>query len=500
MRLHLEGNINTYYVQTLCMIFFPGSKFSEGAQADSASPALSLRVVEEEQGCTAYAEMSHQGKTECAKAYFPYRADRTRERTRKLAAGGAVMRAGEALLGYRPSWGMMTGVRPSKLAMELLLRGYDTEKTVQTLEEEFFALPKKAMLATEVAKREQAMLQGHSKKDCSLYVSIPFCPTRCAYCSFVSYTSKRLLSLIPDYLGALCEDITALLHQIDVLGLHLKSIYIGGGTPTILEPDQLRLLLSTIGEHCDVSALEEYTLESGRPDTITKEKFLVAREYGVGRVSVNPQTLSDEVLRRIGRDHTTEQFLRAFSEAREAGIPCINTDLIAGLPGDHFANFSHSLDKILELRPENLTVHTFCVKKAADILHQDENVYSLSGGDAGKCVDYSQIRAPMRGYVPYYMYRQKNTVGNFENVGFALPGFEGRYNVYMMEEFHSVFAAGAGAVTKAVEYTPDGSAPPKIARFFNHKYPFEYLRDHQAQITQKLDFIEQFYRERGLAD
>ena len=500
MRLHLEGNINTYYVQTLCMIFFPGSKFSEEAQADPTSPALSLRVVEDADGCTAYASMSYHERTATADASFAYRTDITKERTRKLAAGAAVMRAGEQLLGYRPSWGMMTGVRPSKLAMELLLKGKSPEQAVETLIDEFFALPKKASLATEVARREKEMLAGHSIRDCSLYVSIPFCPTRCAYCSFVSYTSQRLLSLIPDYLTALCEDVRLLLQKIRSLGLNLKTIYIGGGTPTILQPDQLRLLLHTIEQGCDVTALEEYTLESGRPDTITAEKFRVAKEYGVGRVSVNPQTLSDEVLHRIGRDHTTEQFLRAFDIAREVGIPCINTDLIAGLPGDNFASFSQSLDKILELHPENLTVNTFCVKKAADILHQDQNIYSLHGGDAGKCVDYSQIRAPMKGYVPYYMYRQKNTVGNFENVGFSLPGFEGRYNVYMMEEFHSVFAAGAGAVTKAVEYTPDGSAPPKIARFFNHKYPFEYLRDHGTEISSKLEFIEKFYDERGITE
>ncbi len=498
MRLHLEGNINTYYVQTLCMIFFPGSKFSEEAQADPNGPALHLRIEEDTDGCTAHAVMSYRNAQTTASSRFAYRSDITKERTRKLAAGGAVMKAGESLLGYRPSWGMMTGVRPAKLAMELLLKGKQEQQAVDTLTEEFFALPKKAALAVEVAKREKEMLLGHTRRDCSLYVSIPFCPTRCAYCSFVSYTSQRLLNLIPDYLVALCEDIRRLLQTVKALGLQLKTVYIGGGTPTILTPEQLRVLLHTINDGCDVSSLEEFTLESGRPDTITVEKFRVAREYGVGRVSVNPQTLSDEVLHRIGRDHTTEQFLRAFDMAREAQIPCINTDLIAGLPGDNFASFSHSLDKILELRPENLTVHTFCVKKAADILHQDENIYSLRGGDAGKCVDYSQIRAPMRGYVPYYMYRQKNTVGNFENVGFSLPGFEGRYNVYMMEEFHSVFAAGAGAVTKAVEYTPDGSAPPKIARFFNHKYPFEYLRDRETEISSKLEFIEKFYQDRGI--
>ncbi|MBQ7319255.1 MAG: coproporphyrinogen dehydrogenase HemZ [Clostridia bacterium] len=500
MRLHLEGNINTYYVQTLCMIFFPGSKFSKEAQEEEGAPALSLRLEEDTDACTAYAEMSADGKKELAVQRFAFTKDMTKERTRKLAAGGAVMKAGERLLGYRPSWGMMTGVRPSKHAMELLLKGKSAEETRQTLAKEFFAIPKKAALATEVALRERKMLENHTAKDCSLYVSIPFCPTRCAYCSFVSYTSQRLLSLIPEYLNALVEDVSQILEQIRTLGLHLKTIYIGGGTPTILEPDQLRLLLSTIAAHCDVASLEEYTLESGRPDTITAEKFKVAKEYGVERVSVNPQTLCDEVLHRIGRSHTTEQFLRAYHIARESGISCINTDLIAGLPGDTFGTFARSFDKIMELRPENVTVHTFCVKKAADILRQNEEVYSRQGGDAGKCVDYTQIRTAMAGYVPYYMYRQKNTVGNFENVGFSLPGYEGRYNVYMMEEFHSVFAAGAGAVTKAVEYTPDGSRAPQIARFFDHKYPFEYLRDRENQMKAKLDFIADYYQKRGLLD
>jgi oxygen-independent coproporphyrinogen-3 oxidase len=477
------------------MIFFPGSKFSKEAQDEEGSPALSLRLVEDADGCTAYAEMSADGKTERAEQYFAFSKEITKERTRKLAAGGAVMKAGEQLLGYRPSWGMMTGVRPSKLAMELLLKGKSPEETRQALVKEFFAIPKKAALATEVALRERRMLQQHSSKDCSLYVSIPFCPTRCAYCSFVSYTSQRLLSLIPDYLNALTQDVRAILQQIKTLGLNLKTIYIGGGTPTILEPDQLRILLSAIAQECDVSGLEEYTLESGRPDTITAEKFKVAKEYGIERVSVNPQTLCDEVLHRIGRSHTTDEFLRAFDIARQSGISCINTDLIVGLPGDTFGTFARSFDKIMELRPENITVHTFCVKKAADILRQNEDVYSRQGGDAGKCVDYTQICAPKGGYIPYYMYRQKNTVGNFENVGFSLPGYEGRYNVYMMEEIHSVFAAGAGAVTKAVEYAPDGSRAPQVSRFFDHKYPFEYLRDRESQLKAKIDFMENYYRQ-----
>lgn len=496
MKLQVEGKINTYYVQMLCMLFFPGTKFGEEAQNEEGAPSLALRLTEEAGGYRASAVMGFDQREASTEQYVAFSAAESKEKTAKRAVGGAVMSAGERLLGYRPAWGIMTGVRPAKMAMEFLAAGNTPEETRNIFVNDYFVSPKKAALATEVAQNESALAGTIGKKDCSLYIAIPFCPTRCAYCSFVSYTSKKLLSLIPDYLPVLARDVTRLLAEIRKLGLHLKSVYIGGGTPTILDAEQLRFLLSTVAEGTDVGALEEYTLESGRPDTITAEKFAVAKEYGVTRVSVNPQTLCDEVLARIGRCHTTDDFMRAYDVAKNSGISCINTDLIVGLPGDDFKTFADTYDRILAMRPENLTVHTFCVKKAADLARRDSDVYSRSGGDAGKCVDYSQICASRAGYVPYYMYRQKNTVGNFENVGFSLPGMEGRYNVYMMEEYHSVFAAGAGAVTKVVDYFPAGGGAPQIERFFNHKYPYEYLREDVAD--EKIAFIEKFYEEHGL--
>lgn len=495
MKVQIEGKINSYYVQMLCMVFFPGTNFKVQTQQQEGEPSLFLRVTEREDGCYAFASMEADGKTAQAEQFSPFRSDRTQEKTAKLAVGAAIIAAGEKLLGYRPAWGIITGVRPAKMAMDLLAKGKTPQEVRRTLIKDYFAIPKKAALATDVALTERALVGTPDKRDCSMYISIPFCPTRCSYCSFVSYTSPRLLSLIPEYLEVLTADIKRLLDEIHKLNLNLKTVYIGGGTPTILQPDQLRLLLSTVAERCDISRLEEFTLESGRPDTITAEKFAVAKEYGVTRVSVNPQTLCNDVLERIGRDHNADDFLRAFDIARSSGIQCINTDLIVGLPGDRFTTFARSFDKILDLNPENITVHTFCVKKAADIVQQSD-VYSRQGGDAGKCVDYTQIRAPKRGYIPYYMYRQKNTVGNFENVGFALPGTEGKYNIYMMEEYHSIFAAGAGAVSKVVDYCPEAGKPPMIDRYFNHKYPYEYLRDHA--FDEKISFIEKFYEERGL--
>jgi oxygen-independent coproporphyrinogen-3 oxidase len=375
--------------------------------------------------------------------------------------------------------------------MEMLLNGNSKAKVRKILNNDYFVIPKKAALATDIARREQKIMGTPDIRDCSIYISIPFCPSRCSYCSFVSYTTPKLLSLIPDYLEKLMGELSAVLDTVNELNLHLKTIYIGGGTPTILSAEQLEKLLSLIDSKTDVSALEEFTLEGGRPDTITAEKLAVAYNYGITRISVNPQSLNEQVVKSIGRNHTTEEFYKAFEIAKQSGIKCINTDLIAGLPGDNFKHFSATFDKIIALEPENITVHTFCVKKAADILAQNQNIYSIRGGDAGKCVDYSQLRAQAAGYVPYYMYRQKNTVGNYENVGFAQEGTEGLYNIYMMEEVHSILAVGAGAVTKLVEYYPANIASTKIIRHFNPKYPYEYLENNTGE--QVIDEIKKFY-------
>lgn len=496
MKLIIDGHVNVYYVQTLCMIFFPGEKFSEDQPITPETPVMEISVASDEIGYTVDAKLRLGSKQAQATRKYAYREDVDKDKLLKFALGDAILAVGGEVCGYRPSWGMLTGVRPSKVATDLLKKGVSKTRVKKILSSEYFVIPKKAALATDVALNEARLIATPGKKDCSVYVSIPFCPTRCAYCSFVSYTSKRLLSLIPDYLAKLCDEIKEVFACINRLGLNVKTIYIGGGTPTILTAEQLRVLLSVIAESTDVSKLEEYTLESGRPDTITPEKFAVAKEFGVNRVSVNPQILCDEVLQGIGRGHSSQEFYRAFEIAREADFKVINTDLIAGLPGDKFSTFAASFDQILALRPENITVHTFCVKKSAEILQKDSKIYDIRGGDTGKCVDYSQIKAMHEGYKPYYMYRQKNTVGNFENVGLATEGNEGLYNIYMMEEVHSIFAAGAGAVTKAVDYIPVDGSKPFIKRFFNEKYPYEYLRNPSS--AQKLSEIEQFYQERQL--
>ena len=482
------------------MIFFPGATFGEDEERAEGVPEVHISTYKDlETGSdTAYASIRLNDKFCEATEPISYNEEITIATHASIAAGRALFAAGKELLGYTPPWGILTGVRPAKVAASLLYSGKGIIKTRRIMRDEYFLNQQKAALVTAVASNEIKLLKRVPKKACSLYISIPFCPSRCAYCSFVSYTTPRLLGLIDEYLEQLIADLEETVTTIKMLGLDVHTVYVGGGTPTTLSVGQLKKLLVAVNRLIDVPSLAEFTLEAGRPDTITADKLAVAKSYGVTRISVNPQTLSDDVLREIGRKHTTEQFYKAFEIAKQSGIADINVDLIAGLPGDDFENFSATMDKIVELAPTNITVHTFCVKKAAEILKKNSNVYSLAGGDAAKSVSYSQLKAKFAGYKPYYMYRQKNTVGNLENVGFSIEGHEGLYNVLMMEDVQTIFAVGASAVTKLVQHKDNGETV--IERIFNPKYPYEYLRqrkdaaaDEQPEKKSARERIIDFY-------
>ena len=509
MILRINGDINQYYVQTLCMVFFPGAKFSEEAVRDKDTPRVTVHVRSYKNGnVKSTVEIKAYGKVSRSEVVVAPSSDLVPERLKKIAVGRAMFAAGKDMFRHIPPWGILTGVRPAKVAMELLDKGNGITRSVRILRDEYFLNPKKAALAVAVANKERALTRSLPERQCSIYISIPFCPTRCTYCSFVSYTSSKLLSLIEEYLEKLYVDLESMVGVIRELGLQIATVYIGGGTPTVLTPEQLKTLLQKIASLVDVSSLMEFTLESGRPDTITEEKMQIAKQYGVTRVSVNPQTLSDEILKKIGRAHTVEDFYRAYRIAKDAGIPHINVDVIAGLPGDTFANFSHTIDEIIALRPDNITVHTFCVKRSSTVRREQSDVYSLTGGDAGKSVSYSQLKTKFAGYKPYYLYRQKNTVGNLENVGYAIDGTEGMYNIFTMEELHSIFSVGAGAVTKLVAPQIPGQRKRHIERLFTPKYPYEYLRD--ADTIREGDEAEgrpsirekiiAFYRENGMTE
>ncbi len=481
MKLITSGEVNPYYIQTLCLIFFPGAKFAEDEEITNETPVVTVDAQNSDEGVQAKVSIRIGDHVTFGEAFVPHPTKKATVSVPKVAVGKAFSAAAEEFFGYIPSWGILTGIRPSKISGQIYREGHTPAQVRKILRDEYMLNPKKAALLTEITLNEARLVDSIDRQSCSLYISIPFCPTRCAYCSFVSFATKRLLSMIPEYLERLVSDLDLVLRLIKEQGLKLRTVYIGGGTPTTLTAAQLEMIFDKIEEYVDTATLDEFTLEAGRPDTITMDKLTVAKDHGVSRISINAQTMNDEVLKAIGRCHSEADFVNAFEMARQVGIKCINTDLIAGLPGEGYRSFSKSVDKVIKLRPENLTVHTFCVKKAASIARSAE-AYSQSIGDARKSVDYSQLKAKGAGYIPYYIYRQKNTVGNLENVGFSQPGFEGLYNVYIMEELQHIFAVGAGAVTKLVD-----RSVPKIERIFMPKYPFEYLRE-----DHRLDFEKQY--------
>jgi oxygen-independent coproporphyrinogen-3 oxidase len=473
MKLICSDNISKYYLQSLCLLYFPGSKFSENEKVTEETPVVTVTLTESEGSVCAKAQFKigeQIAESEVVEKYKTTAAS-TAIRIQKIAVGKAVFSAGQKMFGYTPSWGILTGIRPSKISRQIYAQTGDPAKTRKILRDEYFLYPKKAALLTNITVNESKIVERMGKKSCSLYISIPFCPTRCAYCSFVSFATKRLLSLIPEYIDRVLRDLDIVFHAIARNGLKLSTIYIGGGTPTTLSADQLLRIFGKIEEYVDPFSLEEFTLEAGRPDTITQEKLNAAVLHGVTRISINPQTLNEAVLQGIGRFHTISQFYESFDLARKSGVKYINTDLIVGLPGDSYRSFSKTMDSIIKLEPDNITVHTFCVKKAADLAHS-EGIYTNAGGDVQKSVDYSQLRAKSGGYIPYYLYRQKNSAGNLENVGFSKPGAEGLYNIYIMEELQTIFSVGAGAVTKLVDRENN-----RIERIFMDKYPYEYLSE-----------------------
>ncbi len=483
MRLILEGKINKTYVQSLCMMFFHGEKFPE-IEVNPRGTVF-VRATEQNDGVLAECEFTYLDKTAKASAFCENEDGDTSERTSKCAVGKAVYQAGKELAGKDIPWGILTGIRPSKIGAELLSR-YSYGKARDILINKYLLTEKKAELVLSVAKNEMKILSSYGDDTCSLYVSIPFCPTRCEYCSFISYATPKLFQLIPSYLEKLCTELKEKAEIIKKTGKRLVTIYIGGGTPTTLAAEQLKILLQTIKEGFDLTYLEEFTVEAGRPDTITKEKLDVLKEYEVRRVSVNPQSLNDEVLLAIGRHHTVADFYNAYEIVSAEQFDSVNTDLIVGLSRDTYEGFKSTIDNICALEPQNVTVHAFSVKKSARILENDAQIYQKQDTSAVLSMDYAYEKLISSGYEPYYMYRQKNTVCDLENVGYTRIGKECKYNVLMMSDSHTVFSCGAGATTKLVKKI---NGKETISRIFSPKYPYEYLQDNQSGEKEILDFF-----------
>lgn len=389
------------------------------------------------------------------------------------------------LTGYSMPWGILYGVRPARL-MHSTVDKYGIDEARQKFLHDRVNIDK-INLALSVMQKENEIIALSKRNSFSLYVSIPFCPSRCSYCSFVSHSIAKAKDLIEPYVQLLCKEIEIAGKTAKDLSLNLESIYFGGGTPTTLNENQLERILKAVEDNFDLSNLREYTVEAGRPDTVNRAKLDTLLCHNVSRISINPQTFSDEVLRNIGRKHTVKQTEDAYNLARQMGFSNINMDFIAGLSGDTYTSFKNSIDKAVDLAPQSITVHNLSLKSGAYLCTENEFFDLSSRNLTSDMIDYSFKTLTKNGYNPYYMYRQSKSLGNLENVGYSKPGFECLYNVFMMDETHTVIAVGAGAVTKLKNYDTS-----HISRIYNYKYPYEYINNFDEVINRKQGIID-FY-------
>ena len=474
--LYCIGHPFLYELECTLRIFYPGEKIEVTSDAEkTAEFAVTTQVKREEDKISLTVRAALWGLNRTQTAVLPgSAADLDVERTLSTLLFTILSEH----TGIHPPWGILTGVRPLRLCRRWKADGLSEEEIHSRFEQKYIVRPEKAALVLETAQLQQAVLEQNLPDTYSLYVSIPFCPTRCLYCSFVSHAVEKAGKIIPEYIARLCDELRYIAQIAQKAGMRLLSIYVGGGTPTSITPAQLEEMLGTIAESFDLSHLLEYTVEAGRPDTISREKLLVLKKYNVDRISINPQTMQDDVLQKIGRRHTAGQVVESYTLARELGFSNINMDLIAGLPGDTAESFESTLDRTLELKPENITLHTLTVKRSST-LRGREDAFERSALDLQELLNTAEQRFRSGGYAPYYLYRQKGTVQNLENTGWTLPGKEGAYNIYSMEDVHTILGAGAGAVTKLCA----GGNPKK--RLFNFKYPYEYIAGFEEMLNRK---------------
>jgi oxygen-independent coproporphyrinogen-3 oxidase len=487
VKLYLRGHDNKYAVEQMLLTLYPSERPEypagkpEGDRAEISRSrggkytTVSCRLY---QGGSVYPGRAAMRNELMAGAVME---DRCTQRMIKTAFYRAAMRAGHE----KPVWGALTGVRPCKLMTALLDEGLDDGEALRRFIADYDVSPGRAALCLDAARASREAEKSLGARDVCLYVGIPFCPTRCAYCSFVSQSVEKSMKLIPPFLEALEAEIAAVADAVRELGLRVVSIYMGGGTPTTLSAEQLSRLCGILGARFDLSALREYTVEAGRPDTITAEKLLALRANGVGRVSVNPQTMSDDVLRAIGRRHTAGDVLEALDKVRSSGGFEVNMDLIAGLETDTVESFRRTVDIVAGLAPENVTVHTLSLKRGSRLTLEGGELPSAP--EVGAMLDYAGGVLRSGGYSPYYLYRQKFMSGGFENVGWTQPGHENLYNICIMEELCSILAMGGGGSTKL---TAPGNG--RNIRLMAPKYPAEYIAGIGKLCTDKKR-IKEFY-------
>ena len=484
MKLEFHGHDERYTVEQSLLNLFPGELpvYEPIRPGDESWAVVSCR--EEAGRLLAATDLRFRGEAASAFHTAPLSGSAyDREGQRRHAIGACFFLAYQNLTGGRPPWGMLTGVRPDKLVTQALQEGKTPGEARTLLERDYFVMPERAALAQETGTAAFRAARDLGDRDIAVYIGIPFCPTRCAYCSFVSQSVEKSFALVDPYVEALAAEIEAGGRMVRETGLRVRAMYMGGGTPTTLTAAQLDRVL-TVFETAFGSALEdcgEVTVEAGRPDTITAEKLAVLGDHGVHRISVNPQTMEEHVLRAIGRRHSPGDIEAAMELAARCGFPHMNMDLIAGLPEDTAEGFRRSLDRCLAFGTDNITVHTLALKKGSRILLEG---LSIPGPEAvGEMLDYAAPALRSAGYAPYYLYRQKYMSGSFENIGWTRPGGACLYNIYIMSELCSILSFGAGGSTKLVD-----PARRQIKRCFNPKYPKEYTGRPEKTLANQAEF------------
>lgn len=469
MKLYLDGHDFEYATQQIYMCLFPDSHGEIVGEIPTEGDFSVVKLSFSEGCVSAKTEIHFGDKVNASECSFSFSEsdEEDKKRACRRSIKTSFYNAALPFLSKAPAWGCLTGIRPSKVAANYIREGMDEKAASEAMVKDYFVSSERAGLATACAIRAESLAKASRLRDMSLYVGIPFCASRCRYCSFVSHSIEKAKHLVSPYLKMLKKEIEMLGRASKETGLSLKSIYIGGGTPTSLENEDLAFVMKCISESFDISAIEEYTVEGGRPDTLTSDKIKTIRDFGATRISVNPQTMNDTILKAMDRRHTAEDVVKTVKEVRRIGGLIINTDLIAGLPDDNFESFKNSVDRMTELSPENITVHTLAIKKGSE-LHREKYVLP-AGEETERMVEYAMDSLLKNGFAPYYLYRQKYMSGNLENVGYSKPGYESAYNNYIMDELHTILSAGAGGVTKLINRKKE-----QIDRIFNPKYPYEY--------------------------
>ena len=476
MQIILIGNSFKYEIEATMKLFFSTAHYDFGiCRAEITSDEYVVAEVSNDE-MTITAEVKLKGENAVVSSMITKDKSRNEQELCRL-----IFHILSEKTGITPPWGLMTGIRPVKKVLELMDKGLSKEEVFKNLSDRYEVTEKKLQLAYDTAVNQLPIIEKIDSTAVSLYVSIPFCPTRCSYCSFVSHSMDSAVKLMPEYVAALCRELEILGDIVKETDTKVDTVYFGGGTPTSLSAQDLKTIMEAVAKNFDIADIREYSVEAGRPDTITEEKLRVIKELGADRISVNPQTLNDDVLKVIGRKHSGEDALKAFELARKVGFRNINTDLIAGLPTESAESFRNTLDRIIELDPESITVHTLTIKRSATLFADGNENCS---NPAAEMVDYSIPALMSHGYLPYYMYRQKNTVDNLENVGYAKKGFESYYNIFIMDETQTILGAGCAASTKLL-YENN-----RIERIHNYKFPYEYIRSFDQLMEKKKEVRE----------